>query len=176
MEYAKLVSVVVALLVGIGVSAVVLFEIMGAPDSLADSVTDAITSDSDGTAFTQWSPGHDGSNTTGEKIELSYNPSSITNITCWNESGTVEVESYLTALGTDYNLNGKYLYVLAGRADNFTQVNVTYVPLSGVVGGDVRDMGATVFELAPIIALVVVASVIIGIVVMMGNNRRFGGV
>ena len=177
MEYAKLVSVVVALLVGIGVSAVVLFEIMGAPDSLADSVTDAITSDSDGNAFTRYARGAGtGSNLTGEKIELSYNPSSITNITCYNASGTVEVESYLTAVGTDYNLNGKYLYVLAGRADNFTQVNVTYVPLSGVVGGDVRDMGATVFELAPIIALVVVASVIIGIVVMMGNNRKFGGV
>ena len=176
MEYTKLVTVVVALLVGIGVSAIVLFEIMEAPDSLADSVTDEITQDSDGNTFTQWSPGHDGSNTTGEKIELSYNPSSITNITCYNASGTVEVESYLTAVGTDYNINGVNLYILPDRADNFTQVNVTYVPFAGVVGGDVRDMGATVFELTPIIALVLVATVIIGIVVMMGNNRKFGGV
>lgn len=176
-NYAKLVTVIVTLLVGIGVSAVVLFEIMGAPDSLADSVTDTITQDSDGNTFTRYDrDGATGSNLTGEKIKLSYNPSSITNITCWNVSGTEEVESYLTVSGTDYSLNGVYLYVLAGRASNFTQVNITYVPLSGVVGGDVRDMGSTVFELAPIIALVLVATVIIGIVVMMGNNRKFGGV
>jgi len=176
-SYAQLVFVIVALLVGIGVSAIVLFEIMEAPDSLADSVTEYITQDSDGNSFTRYDrDGATGSNLTGELILLSYNPSSITNITCYNASGTEEVESYLTVLNTDYSLNRAYLDILAGRADNFTQVNVTYVPLAGVVGGDVRDMGATVFELTPIIALVLVATVIIGIVVMMGNNRKFGGV
>lgn len=38
---------------------------------------------------------------------------------------------------------------------------------------DTEDMGATVFELLPIIALVVVASIIIGIVITMGAG--FGG-
>ena len=177
MEYTRLVVVIVTLLVGIGVSAIVLFEIMEAPDSLADSVTEYITQDSDGNAFTRYDrDGATGSNLTGEELKLSYNPSSITNITCYNASGTEEVESYLSVLNTDYSINRALLDILPGRADNFTQVNITYVPLSGVVGGDVRDMGGTVFELAPIIALVIAAATIIGIVVMMGNSRKYGGI
>jgi len=43
---------------------------------------------------------------------------------------------------------------------------------------DTEDMGATVFELLPIIALVVVASIIIGVVVSMGigdGGKKGGG-
>ena len=40
---------------------------------------------------------------------------------------------------------------------------------------DTEDMGATVFELLPIIALVVVAAIIIGVVITMGTGRRGGG-
>jgi hypothetical protein len=106
---------------------------------------------------------------------MEYNVHSVSNITCWNASGTTVVLSYLETLNTDYSLQGDRIYVLAGQASNFTQLNITYVSSIANTESGATDIAQNVFTLAPIIALVVVAAILLGVVLAFGRGRRGGG-
>ena len=173
-SYQKVVVGIVALLLAVIIGIMVYWE-TASIDQYEDSTSETFTSDSDGNTFTRYTT-LAGSNYTGEVIELSYSSSSITNITCWNESGgTGEVESYLTTEGTHYTVNGKYLTVVGDQVGNFTQVNVTYVSNIANTESGASDMASTVFGLIPIIALIVVASVVIAVIFTFGSGGRKGG-
>ncbi|MBW2003753.1 MAG: hypothetical protein JRI72_03940 [Deltaproteobacteria bacterium] len=150
---AKVVSVVVALLVTIGVGAFVLFEILDAPDALSDESYEEFGAYADTTNASAWSV----------VLDRSPTGASDVNVTCVNV--TAGAESYPT-----FTLNRKTVSVAADAASNFTQVNVTYTSFSNAAGDETREMGGTVWELLPIVALVVVAAIIIGIVVNMGDG------
>ena len=172
-QYQKVVVGIVALLLAVIIGIMVYWE-TASIDQYADSTSETFTSDSDGTTFTRYTT-LAGSNYTGEVIELGNSASSITNITCWNESGTTVVESYLETEGTHYSVNGKYLTIIGDQASNFTQVNVTYVSNIADTESDASDMAGTVFGLAPILALIIVASVLITVIFTLGKGGRKGG-
>jgi len=150
---AKVVSVVIALLVSIGVGAIVLFGILDAPDALSDG------------SYEEFGPYADTTNASAWSVVLGNSPTgtSDVNVTCVNI--TAGAESYPT-----FSLNRKTISVAADAADNFTQVNVTYTSFSNAAGDETREMSNTVWALLPIIALVIVAAIIIGIVVKMGGG------
>ena len=175
MDMGKVVVGIIAFLITLGLGAIVLFEVLDSPDQLDESVVEYFTTDSDGNALTRWDGATGGSNYTGETFLLADSAYSITNITCYNASGGAgEIEHYLETAGTNYSVNRDLLNIKAGQCGNFTQVNVTYTSNTGNIGGDVRDMGVTVYQLAPLIALVLVATIIIGIVItgMSGSGKR----
>ena len=172
-QYSKVVVGIVALLLAVIIGIMVYWE-TASIDQYEDSSLETFTSDSDGNTFTRYS-GTAGSNYTGEVIELANSANSVTNITCWNESGGSEDESYLETEGTHYTVNGKYLTLVGDQASNFTQVNVTYVSNIASTESGASDMASTVFSLVPIIALIVVASILIGVIYTLGSGGRKGG-
>jgi hypothetical protein len=174
--YTKIIGGLVALLLTIIIGVLVFWEVDESINQFEDSTTEYITTDKDGTSFTRWDGATSGSNYTGEVIELKYSPSSVSNITCWNGSAaTAQVESYLTTSGTDYSTNHKLVTLKAGQASNFTQVNITYVSNAANNEGESTDTASTVFALAPLIALVVVAAIILGVILGFGGSGKQGG-
>jgi multidrug resistance efflux pump len=83
-----------------------------------------------------------------------------------NKQGYAQVVGTLIAL----------LVVIAIGAMIFFQILGSFDTTPGTpaanVSDDVSDMGSTIFGLLPIIALVVVAAIIIGVVVGMGGSKR----
>lgn len=90
------------------------------------------------------------------------------NVTCYNV--TAGNLSYPT-----YNLNHKSIEVAADVSHYFTQVNVTYTSHAGTDEDTATTMAGTVFVLLPIIALVIVAAIILGIVLGFGGSGKSGG-
>jgi len=173
--YTQVVGGIVALFIAIVIGVMLYFEVTESDTAFESSITETITEDMDGTTFTVYDGGTGGSNKTGETIQLDYNIYSITNITCWNESGSAgSVLSYLETQGTDYGINGDRLIIKAGRASNFTQINLTWVSEIGAATGTNTDMATTVFSLLPLIALVVVAAILLGVVLAFGRGRGGG--
>lgn len=149
----KIVSVVVALLVTIGVGAYVLFAVLEAPDAFSSE------------SYEEFGPYADTTNASAWSVALESSPTgtSDVNVTCVNI--TAGAESYPT-----FTLNRKTVSVAADAASNFTQVNVTYTSRANAAGDDTREQSGTIMEMLPIIALVMVAAIIIGIVVSMGGE------
>ena len=164
--YVKVVGGLVALLLMIIVGVLVYWETQGAIDGF-DSVTETFTSDSDGNSFTRYS-NLAGSNYTGERVELDNSPNSITSVYVWNSSGAAEA----CTVTTHYTNTHKFIDIVADSRSNFTQVNVTYVSNMASSEDETSDMATTVFDLLPIIALAVVASIIIGVVVGFGGSSK----
>lgn len=152
--FTKVVGSLVALLLMIIVGVLVYWETQGSIDSFDERVE----------RFTGYSHGD---NASAQEIELDNSPTgtSDTNITCW--SSTAGTLSYPT-----FTLNGKYATIAAGSASNYTQINATYTSNMGSSEDDASDMAATVFSLAPIIALAVVAAIIIGVIMGFGGSSR----
>jgi len=111
-----------------------------------------------------------GDNATEQTVTVRYSPASKedTNVTCWSEiDGTL---SY-----PDFRVVFKDITIAAGSASNYTQINVTYTSHAGMTEeSDVTPMADTVFGLLPIVALVVVASVILVIVLGFGKSPPKG--
>lgn len=155
MDTLKAVTVTISLLMAIVVGGIVFFTIMESDETISGEYVYEEFSFSDTANASAWS------------VTLKYSPQGIaqTNVTCVNL--TAGAESYPT-----FTINRMQIHVAADAADNFTQVNVTYLPLSGAIGSDVQDMGENVLTLAPIIALVIVAAVIIAVVVTIGGGKK----
>jgi len=166
--YLKVVGGLVALLLLIIIGVLVYWETQGSIDSF-EAITTTYTEDSDGNTFTQWTGGT-GSNSTGEIIKLDNSPDSFTYVRAWNGTGGGTAQA--CTAGTHYNSNGRYLQIVAGSLDNFTQVNVSYTSNMASSEDTASDMATTVFDLLPIIALAVVAAVIIGVVMGFGSGKR----
>ena len=153
-----MVGTIVALLIVIMVSVMIFFEFTGSIDSF-DERTETFTGYTLATA-----------NASAWTVTLDNSPDGTgnCNVTCANTTGGTE--SYPT-----YVLDGKIIRVAADAADTFDQVNVTYTSKMASDEGTTTDMAGTVFSLAPLIALVVVASIILAIVVGFGGSGKKGG-
>ena len=151
--YTQVVSGIVALLVTIMIGVMVYFTVADDVDQY-NEVTETFGSYADTTNASAWS------------VTLDNSPASTSdvNVTCVNL--TAGAESYPT-----FTLNFKTISVAADAANNFTQVNVTYTSHLSSDAGENTDMAGTIFQLAPIIALVVVASVILMVVLGFGGSK-----
>jgi hypothetical protein len=152
-----LVGGIVALLIVIIVGVMIYFEFTEAVDSFDEVVK----------TFTGYSHG-DNASAVSVTVDNSPDGTGNTNVTCYSSSaGTL---SYPT-----FTLNGKIVSMAAGAASNFTQINVTYTSVIASAEAEATDMASSVFSLLPLIALVVVASVILAVVVGFGGSGKKGG-
>ena len=172
--YTAVISGLIALLIAIIIGLMVYFEVTEGIDEF-DEVTETFT------GYTRYaygggSGGQSGSNYTGIIIVLANSPNSASdvNITCWNGTGSsTGAEQRVRQTHPTVDLNHKTITIANSTAGNFTQVNITYTShMAEAEGEDITPMAQTVFVLLPIIALVVVAAIIIGIVVTFGGGRR----
>ena len=153
--YMKMISMVIVLLVAVLVGVMAFFEVTDSLD-VNEKTTETFTGFASNANASAWS------------VTLSYRPASASdiNVTCYDS--TVG-ESYPV-----FTLDYKTISVAADAAKVFTQVNVSYTRASASSMQKGEDMGVTVFNLLPIIALVVVASIILAVVMGFGSGRRGG--
>jgi len=164
-----MVGTIITLLIAIIVGILVFWNISGTLP-LSSTQTETTTSDITGTAFTlPTGPASQGSNSSAWAVQTLYVPSSASavNVTCYNSTGTSE--SWPT-----FTLANRRIDVTAGTADGFNQVNLSYTTKFASEKTGTETMATTVFALLPIIALVVVASIILAIVMMFGKGKKGG--
>ena len=151
--YMQIVAGIIALLLTIVIGVMVYFEVDNGIDSFDEVVE----------TFTGYSHGD---NASAQTITLDNSPNSAsdTNITCY--SSTAGTLSYPT-----FTVSHNKVTIAAGSASNYTQVNATYTSHMSTDAGENTDMASTVFGLLPIIALVVVASIILMVVLGFGGNK-----
>lgn len=150
--YQKIVAGIVSLLLAIIIGVLVYWETQGSIDAF-DETTET---------FTGYSHGD---NASAETITLDNSPTGTgdTNVTCYSSTaGTLSYPSF--------TLSGKKVTITAGSASNYTQINVTYTSNMAEDEDETSSMANTVFGLMPIIALVVVAAVILGVVLGFGGD------
>ena len=159
----QVVSGFVVLLITI-IIGILIFWSLSSGMPLTNTQAETKTSDITGTAFVVGTaPTYaTGTNASAWAIMVNYLPSSAgnVNVTCYNSSGIVgDDESYPT-----FTLSNRRIDVSADGADSFDQVNVTYTTKFSTEKTGTETMANTVFGLLPIIALVLVASIILAIV------------
>lgn len=156
------VTVLVALLIAIVIAVLVYFEV-----SDINEFNERVE------RFTGFD-GDQGSRDGIRTVNLTNSPRSAAqvNITFFNASGSGQQVCYTTS----HTVNHRSVTTPANAASiNFTQINVTYTSRAGTAeADDVTPMASTVFSLLPLIALVVVASVILVIIVGFGAGGRRG--
>ena len=154
--YTKMVGGIVSLLLVIIISVLVFW-------SVSDSVDSFNEVDETFTGYSH------GDNASAQTVELDNSPNSEsdTNVTCY--SSTAGTLSYPT-----FSVNQKDVTIAAGSASNYTQVNVTYTSNMGTDATETEDMASTVYALAPIVALVIVASIILAVVMGFGGGKKGG--
>ena len=168
--YVKVVGGLVALLLMIIVAVMVYWETQGSIDAFGE-VTETSTSDTDGNTFVVYGTreGGIGSNYTGELVKLDNSVDSIGSVYACGTGLTPQT----CTVTTHYTLNeSRYIWIVGDVLTNFTQVNVTYTSNMATGEDTTSDMAATVFNLLPIIALAVVASIIIGVIIGFGGGKK----
>lgn len=155
--YVQVIAGIVALLIAIIIGVMVYFEVT---DSVSEFGEVAET-------FTGYSATD---NASAWNVNLLNSPVNTNNcnVTCYNSTGTSE--SYPT-----FTLNLRTVSVAADAADEFSQVNVTYTSNIANTEAGATSMASTVFGLLPLIALVVIAAIILGVVLAFGKGGKGGG-
>jgi hypothetical protein len=148
-----------------GIVALLIFLVIGV--MLYFNVSEGV--DEFGIVVETFGPYADTTNGSAWTVTLENSPVNIasTNVTCCNISAGVD--SWPT-----FTLNFKTVRAAADAANNFTQVNVTYTSNIASLESGNTNMAGTVFTLAPIIALVVVAVVLLGVILTFGKGKRGG--
>jgi len=178
------VGVVVSLLISIIIGVIIYFEVI-------DSVEQFNEATERFTGYTLPTGTHSlgGSNYTVTLITLTSSPYSIDNSTisvvCYNSTGHFTSSPAVGINGREITIPPSPLKVL-GNPLGFNQINVTYTSNTArTQSHEVTPMASTVFSLLPIIALVVVASIILAYVLAFGggtgntgggSGRKGGGV
>jgi len=171
--YAEVVPMIVAFLLAIIIGVMIYFAIEGGVSAFDSTKSEAFTSDSDGNSFARFDKALTGSNYTGEKVRLEYSAKSVSSLVAWNGTGSDKAQQ---ALGSgDYSIVNEYLNIYGNATattdlTNYTQINVTYVSNIASNEGGTTDMAGTVFQLLPIVALVLVAAIILGIILGFGKG------
>lgn len=165
--YIEVIGGLVALLITIIIGLMIYFEVSTGVTSFDEDTLETFTGY---TRYASAAGTQTGSNFTGISITLRNSPinAANTNVTCWNES-TAQQHSYPT-----FSVNHRTVSFAGGAASNFTQVNVTYDTNIAVQEADTSAQAGTVFGLMPIIALVVVAAILLGVVLAFGGGKRGG--
>lgn len=122
---------------------------------------------------------------------LSYNPASASevNVTMYNSTVgpvgcalsyvptaniSVATNRIMLSIGVSNNDSAGTSYY---RQNNFTQHNITYYTDTGVVvRRDINPNSQTIFTLAPLIGIVMIAAVVLSIIVLFGATKPGGGI
>jgi len=155
--YAKIVGGLVALLVTIIVAIMVYWSITTsiAPDTSTVETFTGYTATSNASAW-------------NVKVNLEPASDALTNVTCYNSTG--ESESYPTFTRATTRID-----VAADAASEFDQVNVTYTSrYTNNVNDNVNPTASTVLNLLPVLAIVIVGSILIGIVFTFAGGKKGG--
>ena len=155
--YQKIVAALVALLLTILIGIMVYWEVSESVDMTADT-SETFTGYSAATNATAWT------------VDLSEHPTGATdtNVTCYNS--TSKAESYPA-----FTVSSRTVSVAGDAADEFDQVNVTYTSTQAEVADGIDTMSSTVFDLLPLVALVVVAGIILAVVLGFGGKDGKSG-
>ena len=159
--YAKVVGGLVALLITIIIAVLVYW-------SASPNIVSSDTQSQQFTGYTLPVGGaSQGSNSSAWSVTITLIPNGAgsVNVTCNNAtSGT---SSYPT-----FTLAHRTISVGAGVADGFSRVNVSYTTKASADASGTNTMATTVFGLLPIIAVVVIGSILIGLVIVFGGTGR----
>ena len=116
-----------------------------------------------------------GSNDTATIVTLQYVPYSTANSTitvkCYNATAETECSPPVTIANRQVTVQSGSG---TGNPTGYSQINVSYTTKVSTESTGTNTMAGTVFGLLPIIALVVVAGIILGIVVMFGKSGKGG--
>ena len=169
---------VVALLLTIVIGVLIYFEVIESADDFTETTEYFKGYD----IPTSTDPGN-GDNATDTTVTLRASPYSTSN-------GTISVVCY-NATGNEpssptVKINGRQVTIPAAPVSptlpgdtpplGYTQINITYTSNAArAQSNDVTPMAQTVFQLLPLIALVVVASILLVIVLSFGGTGRKGG-
>jgi len=160
-----MVGMIVALLLTIVVCVLVYFQFTESVTQF-DAITERFTGYTNATA-----------NASAWRVTLENSPvnSANTNVTCI-DNGWVGPKTGRPHMSyPTFSLNHRLIDVGADAANGFTQVNVTYTGnAASAEATSVTPMASTIFSLAPIIALVVVAAILLGIILGGFGSRRRG--
>ena len=154
---------VVALLVSILISVMIYFNISNV-DELKNSINQQFTGIT---------------NTSDVTETLTYAPASSEFAGKWYNSSLGASPHWATLTSGLYTLTGKTLVLHTtsatgtpkGDACNMTEVNVTYNSSAGVGARGVNSAASGVFSLAPLIAYMVIAGIILAVIMRFGKNE-----
>jgi len=168
--YAKMVGGLVALLIAIIIGVMIFWSLSGSMPGSSEQ-TEYFT----GYTLPAGSDSSGGSNDTATVITLKYVPYSTDNssiaVVCYNATAETEASPPVTIANRVVTVQSG-----SGTANppGYSQINVTYTTKFSTEASTTNTMASTVFALLPIIALVVVASIILGIVLMFGSGSKGG--
>jgi hypothetical protein len=164
----------VALMVTIIIAIMVYWSV--SPNVAPSSVYEEFTGYTHGTG----SSSTGGSNYTAQTVTLQYAPYSETNSTMTLETYSPDQSSGVPQCPPKtIDMASKQVTVQAGETGagtagnprNYTQINVTYTTLvSEQIKDNVNPTANTVFNLLPVIAIVVIGSILIGLVMGFGKK------
>ena len=166
--YAKIVSGLLVLLVSIIIGILIFWSISGNTPGNTASTTEIFT------GYTLPSgPTHTGgSNDTATIVTLTYQPyatgNSTISVVCYNSTAATQTSPPVTIAGRQVTVQSG-----SGTANpaGYNQINVTYTPKIYTDSGSTRTTASTVFNLLPVVAIVVIGSIMIGLVINFGSKK-----
>jgi len=159
------VGTIVALLLTIIVCVMVYFSVTTSVTQF-DEITERFTGYTNATA-----------NASAWRVTVDNSPvnAANTNVTCI-DTGAVNMTDEQHLSYPTFSLNQRLIDVGADAANGFTQVNVTYTSrAASAEANTVTPMAQTIFTLSPIIALVVIAAILLGLILTGFGGRKGGG-
>lgn len=162
--YTQIVSGIVALMLVIIISVLVFYNVYDSVDNFDSTKTETFSGYALKTQYLA---------TFSVTLEDSPDGYSNCNISFYN--GTKKNVVGYPGDAQKYYINNTRLTILGGCSSNqFSQINVTYTSKASSAASDSKTMAGTVFTLAPIIALVIVAGIILAVVLGFGGGKRGG--
>jgi len=171
--YAMAVGGLVALLVAIVVGVLVYWNVSGNMPAMTEQ-TERFTGYTVATKTgAVWSA--TGSNASYQNITLNYVPNGASNssitLVCYNATGGETSAPAVTINNRQITIPASPSNVI-GTPLTYSQINVTYTPKIYDDSAYTNTQATTVFNLLPIIAIVVVGGILIGLVVAFGGGGR----
>jgi len=167
--YIKAVGGLVALLIVIIVGIMIFWQTTDSMPAQESSRTEIFT----GYTLPDGSDSSGGSNDTAQTVTLAYVPYSTTNasitVYCYNSSAETQTAPPVTIANRAVTIQSG-----SGTANpaGYSQINVTYTPKIYIDSATTKTQATTTFNLLPIIAIVIVGSILIGLVIGFGGKKE----
>jgi len=167
--YVKLVSGLLVLLLAIVIGILIFWNVSPNMPGNVASRTEIFT----GYTLPSDSDSSGGSNDTATTVTLTYVPYRTTNasiaVVCYNSSAETQCSPPVT-------ITNKNVVIQSGSGTanpaGYDQINVTYTPMIYDDIGTTETNAGTVFGLLPIIAIVVIGSIMIGLIAGFGKGKK----
>jgi len=165
--YMKQIGAIVSLLVVIIIAILVFWQTNDSLPATESSRTEIFT----GYTLPTGGDNSGGSNDTATTVTLNYVPYLTTNasisVVCYNATGETQTSPPVTIANRAVTIQSG-----SGTANpsGYSQINVTYTPKIYTDSTTTRTQATTVFQLLPIIAIVIVGMILVALVVKFGKK------